>query len=96
MHLFDKLFQSNEPQRLKAVNTARAIVSLEDTEGWKAFVGVANDLIASFTPDVTTFTPDSASEIAAQMAFVSGIKRCLGLMAQQKDILASLKKPEDA
>lgn len=80
--------------RSKQLKTAEAIVSLSNSPGWAAFVGEAERLIASFTPDVSSFDDKHATVIASQMAFISGIKRCIGLMDQQKSIHASLKGPE--
>ncbi len=94
--MFNKFFiSSREAQRVKALNRAKAIVSLEASEGWKHFTELAKEVIESNTPDISTFNSEDAVKIAAQMAFISGIKRCIGLMEQQKDVLASLKKTED-
>jgi len=81
----------NNPQRQKELDTAKAIAALEETEGWQAFVRVAESLIKAMTPEVQRFTQEEATEIASQLAFASGIKRCIGLMQQQKDIINSSK-----
>ena len=85
-------FASEEAERAKALNTAELITSLEDTEGWKAFTGLAKDLAESLTPEISQFVAEEASVYASRLTFVSGIKRCIGLMDQQKEILSSLKK----
>lgn len=90
-HLFFPSKEAQEAEYRKAAKTASAILSLEDTEGWKAFVKESEKLVAALTPDVATFNSEDAVKIAAQMAFISGVKRCIGLMQQQKDILASLR-----
>lgn len=69
---------------------AKAIAEMEQSEGWKHFKAKAEALIESNIPNVSQFSDEGATLIASQIAFVSGIKRCLGLMTQQKEILASL------
>lgn len=69
---------------------ARSIVALEETEGWKHFTKIAEALIEANIPNISQFSDEGATLIASQIAFVSGIKRCLGLIKQQKDILSSL------
>lgn len=75
----------------RAINIAKAVVTMSESDGWQAFVQLADALIASMTPEVSQFDAQKATVIASQMAFVSGIRRCIGLVQQQKDILASNK-----
>lgn len=89
--MLNMLFRTPAAERTKAIAVAKAVVSLEETEGWQQFTQLAEKLIFSMTPDISAFTPDMATQIASQMAFVSGVKRCIGLMDQQKNILESLK-----
>lgn len=84
-----------DPEHLKAVRKAKAIVSIEETEGWKHFVQEAEALIQSMTPEVSMFNDEDAVRIASQITFISGVKRCLGLMNKQKDLLATYPQPED-
>lgn len=93
--IFKSKSAAREAERAQALNAALAIVSLEGTEGWKHYVKAAESLIESMTPNISAFDEHNATIIASQIAFISGIKRCLGLMQQQKDIMVSLKKPED-
>jgi len=85
---------ANDAERVKALRTAELITEMAESEGWKAFSELAETLVKTYTPDVNSFTPDQATAIASQMAFVSGIKRCVGLIDQQREILQTLKKPE--
>ena len=86
--------QADKDKRTQDVNRATAIVRMADSEGWKAFVAEAEELAASHTPEVSAFTPDMATQIASQMAFVSGIHRTIGLMEKYKDIVASHQRAE--
>jgi hypothetical protein len=85
----------DEAERAKQVERAKAIIALEESEGWKHLKAVAEELINSYTPDISSFTTEQATTIASQIAFTSGIKRILGIVNQQREILASLKKPGD-
>lgn len=67
------------------------MTDLEDTDGWKVFVELSHNLMAANTPEISSFTQEEAAKYASQLVFISGIKRCLGLMDQQKGILKSLK-----
>lgn len=82
---------AEEVQKALAANKAKAIAELEQSEGWQHFLQAANDLIATYTPELSECTTDDMARIATRMAFVSGVKRCIGLMQQQKDILESQK-----
>jgi hypothetical protein len=72
MNLLFKPKAARDIERAKVLAAAKAVISLEETEGWKHFVEKAEGLIQSMTPDVSSFGPEDAVRIAAQMAFISG------------------------
>lgn len=78
----------------KAIRIAKAVAALEEAEGWAHFKSAAQDLIDAHMPDVSSFSQEQQTVIASQMTFISGIKRCLGLIEYHKDVLASVKTPE--
>jgi hypothetical protein len=69
---------------------AKAIISLEKTEGWTHFVKAAENLAANHVGKHSSFNDKTAVEIASKVAYASGIHACLGLIKQQKSILDSL------
>lgn len=70
-----------------------SIAALEETEGWKYLVLAAEKLIQIYTPNITSFTSEEATEIASKMAFISGVKRCLGIPEQHKKKLLTGQEP---
>lgn len=71
----------------RELEIAKMIVALEETEGWAHFKNAVNDLIQTMTPDVSQFTQEQATVYASKLTFVSGIKRCIGLMDKFKNQL---------
>jgi hypothetical protein len=69
---------------------AKAIISLEQTEGWPHFVKACENLADNHVGKWSSFTKDQSVEIASKVAYASGIRAALGLISQQKGILESL------
>jgi hypothetical protein len=84
------LSQLSEYEAAQVRLIAKAIISLEQTEGWKHFVKAAETLAANHVGKHSSFSADKAVEIASKVAYASGIHACLGLIKQQKSILDSL------
>ncbi len=76
---------------------AESIASLEQSEGWGHFTKAAEALIAQNLPSVTSFSEEEATRIASKMAYITGIKDCLGLVKANKKRVADLKpKPQES
>jgi len=82
-------FQTPEEKAKHAqrIEAARAIMDLEEHPGWAHFTALAEELIATYTPNISEFTEAEATKYASQLTFISGIKRCLNLMQQQKELV---------
>lgn len=93
MNILGKASPARKEADDKARRLAAAIVGMEGSEGWKAFKELAESLAVTMTPRPEEFKAEDAVLYASRMTFVSGIRRCIGLMEQQKEILASLKRP---
>jgi hypothetical protein len=92
MHWFNKA-KASPANPSDVMGVAREVAALSESPQWDAFKQLAEKLIESYTPDVdTVHNADHAIEIASRLAFVSGVKRVLGLPEQQKATLKSLLK----
>lgn len=79
----------------KTLQAARAIVALREHEGWRHFVALAESLAGSYTPEMAYFSSqEEALNIASKMSFVAGIRRCIGLMDQQRNLLGIKEKEQ--
>lgn len=91
-----KLRPLDDEKRARELAVAELVTEMGDSPGWECFQRIANTLADTYTPDIAEFNSEGAVSVASRMAFVSGIRRCIGLMDQQRDILQSLKrKPEN-
>lgn len=68
------MLSSKEIQRIRALKT------LAQSEAWRHFEDAANELIRTYSEPVECFNANDATRIASKAVFVSGIRRCLGLV----------------
>lgn len=79
--LADKIHALIKPNADGDKERAKKITRMGQSEGWEEFRKSIELLIAAHMPTVTQFTPEGATQIAGQMAYISGLKRCLKIMA---------------
>ena len=85
----------NPQEKAKQISICESIAGLEQTEGWKHFVIAANSLAeANFPAGDYVGGQDAAIATASKVCFITGIKRCLGIMQQAKEQLKTLTDPE--
>lgn len=92
MHWF-KAAKGDTSPSVDEAGIAREISALSESPQWQVFKKEVEKLILAYTPDVDTVrNADHAIEVASRLAFISGVKRVLGMPEQYKQILKSSLK----
>lgn len=78
----------------KEILRVKALKALAQSDAWRHFEDAANELIRTYSEPVESFNADDATRIASKAVFVSGIRRCLGIVARAVE--TKLPDSEDA
>lgn len=81
-----------ENQIRQAMEVARAIWQLEQSEGWTHFKQAAELMIQQKSPYVETFKPEEATIIASKMAHIGGMRAALNIPRAAKKRYQDLEK----
>jgi len=81
-------------QRIKAIEDAERVASLEQVPAWHEFVRAAEHLIDRNTPKPTKFTQEEATLIASRAVYCQAVRETIQLVENAAKRAAELKEQD--